>query len=93
MHEGQAVRITCIAANRTCHVGTPAAAPPAQAPQAAAAEPSVTTYPWVASSRGQVYYRRGCSNANNLARENRRYFRTEEAARAAGYRRSKSRTC
>ena len=83
---------SCIAANKTCHVGAPAATPAAQS-ASSAAEPSVSTYPWVASSRGQIYYRRGCSNASNLARENRRYFRTEEAARDAGYTRSKSKGC
>jgi len=49
--------------------------------------------PWVASSRGEVYYRRGCGNANRLVPENRVYFRTEEDAKRAGYRRSGSPGC
>ena len=73
---------TCIAANKTCRVAT--------AP--ARAEPDANA-PWVASSQGQVYYKRGCSNANGLAPANRIYFRTEEEARGAGYRRSTSRGC
>jgi hypothetical protein len=48
---------------------------------------------WVASSRGEVYYRRGCSNANRLVAENRVYFRTEEEAKHARYRRSGSPGC
>lgn len=86
---------TCIAVSKTCRVGTPAYTPPQQTPP----DPAVTrtepaaSLPWVASSRGEVYYRRGCSNANCLARANRLYFRTEEEAKRAGYRRSTSRGC
>ncbi len=88
---------TCIAVSRTCRVGTPSnMPPPAQAPPAAApsrqAEPG-DSMAWIASSRGQVYYRHGCSNANRLASENRIYFRTEKQAQEAGYRRSTSRGC
>jgi hypothetical protein len=88
---------TCIARNKTCRVDSPSyTPPPAQAPPAAA--PSSQTEPsdsmmWIASSRGQVYYRRGCSNAKQLAPENRIYFRTEKQAQEAGYRRSTSRGC
>ena len=70
----------CIAADKVCRVG---------AVSATTAEPAITEYPWVASSRGKVYYRRQCNNAKELARENRRYFATEEA----GYTRSKSKGC
>jgi hypothetical protein len=87
---------TCIAVNKTCRVGTPSYTPPPSqtlpAATAAPVEPG-DTLAWVASSRGQVYYRRGCSNANRLAPENRIYFRTEEEAQRAGYRRSASRGC
>lgn len=87
---------TCIAVNKTCRVGTPSYTPPPSrtppAPTTARAEPA-ESLPWVASSRGQVYYKRGCSNANRLAPENRIYFRTEAEAKRAGYRRSTSRGC
>lgn len=88
---------TCIAVSKTCRVSTPSyTPPPAEALPTAApasrAEPG-DSLPWVASSRGQVYYRRGCSNANRLALENRVYFRTEDQAQRAGYRRSTSRGC
>lgn len=87
---------TCIAVNKTCRVGTPSDAPPPSATTpatAAAPVQSADSLLWVASSRGQVYYRRGCTNASRLAPENRIYFRTEEAAQRAGYRRSTSRGC
>ena len=87
---------TCIAVHKTCHIERPAYAPPSDAAAAPAestrAEPGAGMA-WVASSRGEVYYRRGCSNANRLAPENRVYFRTEEEAKRAGYRRSGSPGC
>lgn len=104
---------TCIAATKTCRVGTgtarPAPRPAAPRPTAvvpdstprasadrataASAEPSVSEKPEVASSRGQVYYARGCSAANELAPANRILFKSAEEAEAAGYRRSRSRGC
>lgn len=93
---------TCIAQNRTCHVSTPSATPsPSPAPRTAPAAPPArtdsqapaTTGPWVASRRGSTYYRSGCTGGNQLAAQNRIYFRTEEEARAAGYRRSTQRGC
>lgn len=87
---------TCIAVGKTCHVARPAYAPPtattAAAAESARAEPGAGMS-WVGSSRGEVYYRRGCRNANRLAPENRVYFRTEEEAKRAGYRRSGSPGC
>jgi hypothetical protein len=87
---------TCIAVRKSCHVERPAYAPPsdtAAAPaERARAEPG-DGMAWVASSRGEVYYRRGCRNANRLVAENRVYFRTEEEAKRAGYRRSGSPGC
>jgi hypothetical protein len=87
---------TCIAVRKSCHVERPAYAPPSDSTPVAAE--SVRADPgngmaWVASSRGEVYYRRGCSNANRLVAENRVYFRTEEEAKRAGYRRSGSPGC
>ena len=85
---------TCIAATKTCHVERPAYAPATDSLPAdtAPAEPG-DDLAWVASSRGEVYYRRGCGNANRLAPPNRVYFRTEEEAKRAGYRRSGSPGC
>ncbi len=87
---------TCIAVAKTCHVERPAYAPPSDTDSAPAgtalAEPGAGMS-WVASSRGEVYYRRGCVNASRLVPENRVYFRTEEEAKRAGYRRSGSPGC
>lgn len=84
---------TCIAATKTCHVERPAYAPSSEPPaDSAPAEPG-DGKAWVASSHGEVYYRRGCGNANRLAPEHRVFFRTEEEAKRAGYRRSGSVGC
>ena len=87
---------TCIAVNKTCHVERPAYAPPSEtAPtpaDTARGEPG-DDMGWVASAHGEVYYRRGCGSANRLAPEGLVYFRTEEEARRAGYRRSGSSGC
>ncbi|MGH8542112.1 MAG: hypothetical protein ACREX3_00355 [Gammaproteobacteria bacterium] len=86
---------TCIAVNKTCRVETPSYTPPSTQPNqaAAAAKEPGDSLRWVASSRGQVYYKRGCSSANRLAPQNRIYFRSEAEAQRAGYRRSTSRGC
>ncbi len=83
---------TCIAANKTCRVGTPAASPTRE-PVSTAAPAVPADARWVASSRGQVYYRIGCSGARNLSPANLIYFKTEEEAQKAGYRHSASRGC
>jgi hypothetical protein len=94
--QGKPCGRTCISVNKTCHVERPAYAPPSEttppAAESARAEPGEGRS-WVASSRGEVYYRRGCRNADRLAPENRVYFRTEEDAKRAGYRRSGSPGC
>ena len=87
---------TCIAANKVCHVGTPSTPPttsPAPASSDSAAVVPKDAAAWVASSRGHTYYRRGCGTANRLSPANLIYFRTEEEAQQAGYRRSTSRGC
>lgn len=87
---------TCIAANKTCRIGTAAPAPappPARATSASATTGSATDSAWVASSRGSMYYRRGCKGAGDLAPQNLIYFRSEEAAQRAGYRRSVQKGC
>lgn len=48
---------------------------------------------WVASRRGSVYYRIGCSGANQLVVRNRVYFKSEADAKAAGYSPSRTRGC
>jgi len=78
---------TCIAANKTCRIGSTPSRPLLTRLQLS------DTLQWVASSQGQVYYRRGCSTANALSPKNRIYFRTEKEAQKAGYKRSKSRGC
>lgn len=85
---------TCIAANKTCRVGTgnaTSASNPAPASTVAMSAPGGAQF--VASSRGQVYYWIGCSAWKSLATANLIYFKTREAAQAAGYRPSASRGC
>jgi methylphosphotriester-DNA--protein-cysteine methyltransferase len=47
----------------------------------------------VASSRGHVYYRVGCSGARKLSPANLVYFKTEDEAQKAGYRHSATKGC
>lgn len=88
---------TCISATKTCHLGTivptPERAPAATAALVRQQSHADTLGEWVASSRGHTYYRRGCSGANKLSQANLISFPTEEAAKAAGYRRSAQRGC
>ena len=83
---------TCIAANKVCHIGAPSAPPTTSSSDSTTVAPA-NSVAWVASSRGHTYYRRGCSTANRLSPANLIYFRTEEDAKKAGYRRSTSRGC
>ncbi len=83
---------TCIAANKVCHIGTPST-PPTTATVPASSDSTAVAQAWVASSRGHTYYRRGCTTAKRLSPANLIYFRTEEEAKRAGYRRSTSRGC
>ena len=73
---------------RGWHSTAPLIANPSERPL-----PIAASMAWVASSRGHTYYRRGCSTANRLSPANLIYFRTEEEAQQAGYRRSTSRGC
>ena len=82
---------TCIAANKVCHIGTPSTQP--TVPHDSITVPQKDSMAWVASPRGHTYYRRGCTTANRLSRTILIYFRTEEEAQRAGYRRSASRGC
>ena len=83
---------TCIAANKVCHIGAPSTPPTSSRNDSTAVAPK-ENMAWVASSRGHTYYRRGCDTANRLSPANLIYFRTEEEAQRAGYRRSTSRGC
>lgn len=86
---------TCISASKTCRVGSGSAT---SAPSSSERLSLVAPAPdgdaaWVASSRGRVYYRNGCKAAAKLSDANRVYFKTEEAAQAAGLTRSSSKGC
>jgi hypothetical protein len=48
---------------------------------------------WVGSVADGVYFRRSCATAQDLAPSNRKYFRSEAAAVAEGYRRSRTSGC
>jgi hypothetical protein len=82
---------TCIAANKVCHVGTPAATA-APAP-ATTPSPSTNDAPWVGSSRGRTYYRAGCAGAKKLAPQNLITFKSEAEAKRAGYVHSTQKGC
>jgi micrococcal nuclease len=88
---------TCIARDRTCRVGTGTARPApttrSTPPPASDAATLSADAQFVASSRGRVYYPRGCSAWRSLSRTNLIGFRTEEEARAAGYTRTTSSSC
>ena len=60
---------------------------------AVTASSATSTRTWVASNRGKVYYRAGCRAASSLNSGNLVFFDSEEAAQAAGYRRSTSAGC
>lgn len=87
---------SCIAANKTCHIGT--AAPQAKSIDSAA---RLLTIPakvtgdsaWVASFADGVYFLASCPAAQDLAPANRRYFKTEESAKVTGYRKSRTPGC
>lgn len=80
---------TCIAANRTCRIES---APQPARPQAPRAAPSGAAL-WIASEADRVYFAPGCPAAADISQENRRVFRDEQSAAAAGYRRSRMPGC
>src|SRR5690606_5855359 len=57
------------------------------------AEGRVSDGRFVASSRGQVYYWKGCDNWKRLNQANLRWFDSPEEAENAGYRPSQARGC
>lgn len=92
---------TCIAATKTCRIGTtPAPKPEANAPLPAVPLVSPATSVtvgkdtlYVGSRVDQVFFLRTCTAALDLAPENRRYFKTEQEAFDAKYRRSRVPGC
>lgn len=84
---------SCISATKTCRIGSPTTATRANTAQEVASADSYSSDGWVASTRGNTYYRAGCSGANKLSSANKVYFATEELARAAGYTRSRTKGC
>lgn len=89
---------TCIAANKTCRIGTsaPRSSPPPAAtvaPAQQSGQAQQVSGDWVASSRGRTYYKAGCSGARKLSASNLIYFKSEEDAQKAGYTRSVQRGC
>jgi len=85
---------TCIAAGKTCRVGSGSAtATTAPSPSTPAAVKVPADAQYVASSRGQVYYWVGCSAWKGLSPSNLIFFKTAEEAQKAGYRPSQTRGC
>lgn len=88
---------TCIAANKTCRVGSGSAtkAPASQsAPASSKAAPVIPEgAQYVASSKGTVYYWVGCNGWKNLSTANLVYFKTADEAKKAGYRQSLQAEC
>lgn len=96
---------SCIAANKVCRIGTTPTA--ARQTDSVSRATGVTQKPllglgtaiaagdsaWVASFADGVYFQATCSAAQDLAPANRRYFRTEDQAKAAGFRRSRTPGC
>jgi len=88
-HKGKPCGHTCIAKWKTCHVGTPSGTEATSLP--APTVPANAQY--VASSRGHVYYWKGCSAWRRLSRSNLIFFKSASEAQAAGYTPSKSHGC
>lgn len=93
---------TCIAASKTCRVGSGSAtkAPASQSAPASKSAPASRAAPvipegtqYVASSKGTVYYWVGCNGWKNLATANLVFFKTADEAKKAGYRQSLQADC
>ena len=96
---------SCIAAGKVCHVGQkpavdstrrdsqPQAISRVLTPLPLVSGPMSSDSSWVASVDGTVYYWAQCMTANKLMTDERVYFRTQEAAQAQGYKRSRARGC
>lgn len=86
---------TCIAADKVCRIGTsaPPRKPPSTMSSLIGANVDSSSFDWVGSVDGSVYYRKSCAVAAKLVADERLYFRTEEDALRLNYRRSKARGC
>jgi hypothetical protein len=93
---------SCISATKVCRIGS--ADPPPPPPPSSPILPMISprslydssTQPqsmWVGSVDGEVYYYAGCPTAAKLTPDERIYFKSEEQARAARYRRSRAKGC
>jgi hypothetical protein len=82
---------TCIAATKTCRIGTGSAT--TARPTAPAAVTIPDSMHFVASTRGRTYYWVGCSGWKSLAPANLRFFKTAADARATGLNVSKQSGC
>jgi hypothetical protein len=82
---------SCIAVSKTCRIGT---AEPEKKPVLSTAGTSIPDgAKWVADDRGTIYYKVGCFIAVSLPPEHRRYFKTEDEAKAAKLVRSTEKSC
>lgn len=93
---------SCIAATKTCRIGTTPPASPAPQPasqvrtlldQAPRPFDPIGDSAWVASVDGNVYYKADCPTAMKLHPDERHYFRSEAEARLLRYVRSKAKGC
>lgn len=99
---------SCIAANKTCRVGSGSATSSSsgsssagqgskslygQPTSPAPRSPSPADSQWVASVADGIYFLRSCSAAQDLHPSNRRYFAYEGDAITAGFRRSRAEGC
>jgi endonuclease YncB( thermonuclease family) len=85
---------SCIAKDKVCRVGTSSGGTSSSqsSPPANAVSPPAGME-FVASSKGTVYYWRGCDGWKGLAASNRIYFKTAEEAVKAGYSPSTQKGC
>lgn len=92
---------TCIAATKTCRIGT--TADPSPAPPPPSVQPALATSAAVAGAEAgeaivgsvadKIYFRAGCSAARDLSPSNRVTFATVEAAERLGFRASQVAEC
>lgn len=86
---------SCISRDKVCRIGGGGESRPAlRSPALGIVDASGETSEWVASSQaGTTYYRASCPAAYAIAADDRIYFKSEKAAKRAGYDRSKERGC
>jgi hypothetical protein len=87
---------TCISRDKICRIGAGGGdyRPASGSPALGIVDASAETSEWVASSQQrEFYYRASCPTAYAIPADDRIYFKTEKAAKKAGYKRSKERGC